>query len=307
MTSGDDVIMERTISVAVPDLDQKIDPEHLRYTRRKALNALMTLVITVLTVLSLSALFVIVGYILIKGITSIDIDFFIREPKPTGEVGGGIADAILGTVEMLLAGAAMAVPLGIAAAMYLSEFGKGWFAEVTRFVLDMLAGVPSIVVGVFVWATVVRTTGSFSGFAGAVGLAFIMLPIIARSVEEILRLVPDTLREAGLALGTPRWRVTLGIVVPTVLPGIATGVILAMARASGETAVLLLTSLGNNFINFDLSKPMSAIPLRAYNYATSAFDDYHRQAFAAMLVLVVVIAIFSAAVRFFTGKLRYES
>jgi phosphate transport system permease protein len=299
--------MERTIRVTAPDLEQTLDPERLRYTRRKALNAVLTLVITLLTVLSLSALFVIVGYILVKGITSIDLDFFIREPKPTGEVGGGIVDAILGTVEMLLVGAAMAVPLGIAAAVYLSEFGTGWLAEVTRFVLDMLAGVPSIVVGVFVWVVVVRTMRSFSGLAGAVGLAFIMLPIIARSVEEILRLVPDTLREAGLALGMPRWRVTLGIVVPTVLPGITTGVILAMARASGETAVLLLTALGNNFVNFDLSRPMSAIPLRAFSYATSAFDDYHRQAFAAMLVLVVVIAVFSAAVRFFTGKLRYES
>ncbi|MEP7285428.1 MAG: phosphate ABC transporter permease PstA [Chloroflexota bacterium] len=299
--------MEQAIAVTVPDRSRLLDAEKLRFQRRKATNAFMTFLVTALTAISVSALFVIIGYILIQGFSSIDLNFFTQEPKPSGELGGGIVDAILGTVEMLAVGSIVAVPLGLGTAIYLAEFGEGGLAEVIRLVLDMLAGVPSIVVGIFIWATVVRTTGSFSGLAGALGLAFIMMPIIARSVEEILRLVPDTLREAGLALGTPRWRVTLRVVIPTVMPGIATGVILAMARASGETAVLLLTALGNNFVNTDLSQPMSAIPVRAYNYAISAFEDYHRQAFASMLVLVIVIAVFSAAVRIFTGRVRYES
>jgi phosphate transport system permease protein len=284
------------------------DAEQVRYTRRKAINAFATGLVTSLTAISVAILVIIVGYIAVKGITSIDIDFFIREPKPVGEPGGGIAQAILGTIEMLLVGSAVAVPLGIATAIYLSEYGEGWLGSAVRFALELLAGLPSIVVGVFVWALLVRNlVGHFSGLAGAATLTVIMLPIIARSVEEILRLVPETLREAALALGTPRWRVTLRVVVPTVLPGIMTGVILSMARAAGETAPLILTTLGNNFFSFDLLQPMAAMPLQIYNYAISPYDEFHRKAFAATLVLVVVIAIFSAAIRFFTGRSRFDT
>lgn len=200
----------------------------------------------------------------------------------------------------------MAIPIGLGIAIYLAEFGKGWFAEATRFTMDILAGVPSIIIGIFIWTIVVLPLGTPSGFAGAVALAVLMVPVIARSVEEILRLVPDMLREAGLALGTPRWRVTLGVVIPTVFPGIVTGVILAMARAAGETAPLLFTALGNSFISFDLGKPMAAIPLEAYKDALSAYETDRRLAFAAMLVLIVVLAIISALARFFTGRVRYE-
>ncbi len=300
--------MEESIRGRTLERQLALDVEQARYTRRKVVNEFATALVSSLTVFSVGILFIIVGYIAVKGITSIDLDFFIREPKPVGEVGGGIAQAILGTIEMLLAGAVVAVPLGIATAIYLAEFGAGRLADLVRFALEQLAGLPSIVVGVFIWALLVRNVvGNFSGMAGAAALAVIMLPIIARSVEEILRLVPDTLREAGLALGMPRWRVTLRIVIPTVLPGVVTGVILSMARAAGETAPLLLTSLGNNFFNFDLLQPMAAMPLQIYNYAISPYDEFHRKAFAATLVLVVVIAIFSAAIRFFTGKARYES
>jgi phosphate transport system permease protein len=302
------IYMERTIHVSSVERKRTFDAEQVRYVRRKAINAFVTGLVTSLTAISVAILVIIIGYIAINGITSIDLDFFIREPKPVGEPGGGIAQAIAGTIEMLVVGAAAAVPLGIATAIYLSEFDGSWFASAVRFALELLAGLPSIVVGVFVWALLVRNiVGRFSGLAGATALAVIMLPIVARSVEEILRLVPDTLREAGLALGTPRWRVTLRIVVPTVLPGIMTGVILSMARAAGETAPLILTTLGNNFFNFDLLQPMAAMPLQIYNYALSPYEEFHRQAFAASMVLVAVIAVFSAAIRFFTRRSRYES
>lgn len=277
------------------------------YLRRKAFNAFMTGLMTSVALIAVALLLLIVGYIAARGISALDLDFFIREPKPVGEAGGGVAQAILGTIEMLILASAIAIPLGVGAAIYLAEIGQGILAEAVRLSLDVQAGLPSIVIGVFVWALIVRTTGSFSGLAGAIALAVIMLPIIARSVEEILRLVPDTLREAGYALGMSRWRVTMRIVVPTVLPGIATGIILAMARAAGETAPLLLTALGNNFFNFDLTQPMAAMPLQIYNYAISPYDEFHQKAFAATMVLIAVVAVFSAAVRFFTGKLRYES
>lgn len=257
-----------------------------------------------LTACAVVILFIIVGYTALSGIAGINLSFFTDIPKPLGQDGGGIAQAILGTLEMLGVGAIIAIPFGIGTAIYLSEYGRGWFASAVRFSLELLASLPSIVVGVFVWALIVRSFTGFSGIAGAIALSFIMVPIIARSVEEILHLVPDSLREAGLALGVPRWRVIMQVVVPTVLPGILTGVVLSVARAAGETAPLLLTALGNEFFNFDLSKPMGAMPLQIYNYAISPYKDWHTKAWAAMLVLIVVVAIFSGAVRFSMRNLR---
>ncbi len=279
--------------------------EESRYLRRKAFGTFMVGLLTTLTALSVLILFIIVAYITISGIGGIDLAFFIDTPKPLGEAGGGIAQAILGTFEMLIVGALIAVPIGVGTAIYMAEYGQGQLANAVRFSLELLASLPSIVIGVFVWAVVVRTFHSFSGFAGAIALSFIMIPIIARSVEEILRLVPNSLREAGLALGVPRWRVIIGVVIPTVLPGIVTGIVLSIARAAGETAPLLLTALGNEFFNFNLSKPMAAIPLQIYNYAVSPYDDWHRKAWAATLVLVFVVAIFSGAIRFTMRKFRY--
>jgi phosphate transport system permease protein len=279
--------------------------EEARYLRRKATGAFMVGLLTTLTALSVLILFIIVAYIFINGIGGINLAFFVETPKPLGEVGGGIAQAIVGTFEMLIVGALIAIPIGVGTAIYMAEYGAGWVANGVRFCLELLASLPSIVIGVFVWAVVVRTLGSFSGFAGAIALSFIMIPIIARSVEEILRLVPNSLREAGLALGVPRWRVILGVVIPTVLPGIVTGIVLSIARAAGETAPLLLTALGNEFFNYDLSKPMAAIPLVIYNYAQSPYEDWHSKAWAATLVLVFVVAIFSGAIRFTMRKFRY--
>lgn len=279
--------------------------EEARYLRRRIMRSFMVGLLGSLTAIAVLILFIIIGYITLNGISGINLAFFTQIPKPLGQDGGGIAQAILGTLEMLVVGAVMAIPIGVGTAIYLAEYGKGKFAYSVRFSLDLLASLPSIVIGVFVWALVVRSLGSFSGLAGSIALAFIMIPIIGRSVEEILRLVPNSLREAGLALGVSRWRVILGVVIPTVLPGILTGIVLSIARAAGETAPLLLTALGNEFFNFDLSKPIGAIPLEIYNYATSPYKDWHTKAWTATLVLVIVVAIFSGAVRFSMRKFRY--
>lgn len=279
--------------------------EEARYVRRKAVRAFMVGLLTTITIISVLILFIIVAYIAVNGIGGINIAFFTEIPKPLGTVGGGIAQAILGTLEMLGVGALIAIPIGLATGIYMAEYGRGWLVSIIRFSLEILASLPSIVVGVFVWALVVRSLTGFSGLAGALALAFIMVPIIARSVEEILKLVPNTLREAGMALGVSRWRVVMQVVIPSVLPGIFTGIVLSVARAAGETAPLMLTSLGNEFFNFDLGQPMAAIPLQIYNYAISPYPDWHQKAWAATLVLVFVVGIFSGAVRYATRKFRY--
>jgi phosphate transport system permease protein len=302
--------MEIAFSLSSPTdttKDKMLLHEANRLRFRKAVDAFVAGLVASLTFLSVAILFIILGYVVINGFGSLNLDFFTQIPKPYGEVGGGIAQAITGTIMMLIVAGLVAIPIGVGTAIYLAEYGEGWFAEVVRFALDLLAELPSIVVGVFVWALLVKYVTGYSGWAGAAALAIIMIPVIARSVEEILHLVPFTLREAALALGTPRWRVVVGVVIPTVLPGILTGVVLALARAAGETAPLLLTALGNSFFNFDFTQPMGAIPLQIYNYAISPYDDWHHKAWAATLILIAVVAVFSAAVRFFTGRIRYES
>jgi len=280
--------------------------ELARFFRRRAKDAVVAVFIALLTILAVSLLFTIFGHILINGFSSLNLDFFFQKPQPYGEAGGGIAPAIIGTLLMLLAAGLAAIPVGILTAIYLAEYGRGLFASTVRFVLDLLAELPSIVVGVFVWAVLVRSVTGYSAWAGAVALAVIMVPVIAKGVEEILRLVPDSLREAALALGTPKWKVVVKIVIPTVLPGILTSVVLALARAAGETAPLMLTALGNSFFNFDFHKPMAAIPLQIYNYAISPYDDWHKKAWGATLILIVVVAVFSAAVRFYTRRTKIE-
>jgi len=275
--------------------------------RRQLMNGFMSVLVTVLTVLAVSILLTIFGHILFNGFSSLNWDFFTQIPKPYGESGGGIAPAILGTLVMLALAGIVAIPIGLGTAIYLSEFGRGRFASGVRFCLELLAELPSIVVGVFVWAVLVRSVTGYSGLAGAAALVVIMIPIIAKSVEEILHLVPDSLRESALALGLPRWRVVLRVVIPTVLPGILTGVVLAMARAAGETAPLLLTALGNSFFNLELTKPMAAIPLQIYNYAIAPYDDWHAKAWGATLILIVVVAVLSAAVRFYTRSKKIET
>jgi len=253
-----------------------------------------------------AVLLLILGHIVWRGLPALNLAFFTERPLPYGEPGGGVAPAILGTLTMLAAASAISIPLGIGTATYLSEFGRGRFARLVRFVIDLLAGLPSIVVGVFVWALLVRhVIGQYSGLAGAVALAIIMVPIITRTVEEILKLVPDSLREASLALGVPRWRTILGVVLPTARAGVITGVVLSLARAGGETAPLLLTALGNQFFNLNLLEPMAALPVQIYTYAVAPYEDWHTKAWGSALVLVLVIGCLSLITRLATGRSRF--
>jgi phosphate transport system permease protein len=232
----------------------------------------------------------ILGYIIIRGAPAIDLAFFTQRPLPFGEVGGGVAPAITGTLTMLLVAALIGVPVGIATAIYLAEYGRGRLADAVRFAIDLLAGLPSIVVGVFVWAWLVRhVIGHFAGLAGGVALAIIVIPIVTRTVEEMLRLVPNNLREASYALGVPVWKTIVRVVLPAARGGIITGVVLALARAGGETAPLLLTALGNQFFNADLLQPMAALPLQIYTYAVSPYEDWHTKAWGSSLILIIVI------------------
>jgi phosphate transport system permease protein len=244
------------------------------------------------------ALGLILGYVVWRGAPALGVAFFTERPLPYGEPGGGVGPALLGTLLMLGAAAALSIPLGLGTAIYLAEFGRGPFVRVVRFVVDLLAGLPSIVVGVFVWALLVRhLIGHYSGLAGAAALAIVMVPIITRSVEEVLRLVPDGLREGALALGVPRWRTILGVVLPTARIGVVTGLLLALARAGGETAPLLLTALGNQFFNLNLFEPMASLPVQIYTYAVSPYDDWHTKAWGGALVLVLVIGSLSLIAR----------
>lgn len=272
-----------------------------KFVRRRLIDWLMTGVVAGAAAVGVAVLLAILAYVVVKGAPALSLSFFSERPLPYGEVGGGVAPAIVGTLYMLAMAGLIGVPIGIGTGIYLSEFGRGRFASLVRFVVDMIAGLPSIVVGVFVWVLLVRhVIGGFSGLAGAVALAIIMVPITTRTVEEVLRLVPDSLREAALALGVPRWRTILRVVLPTARGGVVTGVVLAMARAGGETAPLLLTALGNQFFNFNPFQPMAALPVQIYTYATSPFDDWHTKAWGGALVLIATIAALSVATRLAT-------
>jgi len=253
--------------------------------------------------LGVAVLVVILINVIVQGAPALDLSFFTDRPLPLGEVGGGVAPAIIGTLLMLAVAAAIGVPVGVGTAIYLAEYGRGRFASMVSYTVDLLAGVPSVVVGVFVWAVLVRNVfGSFSGLAGGIALALIMIPIVTRTVEEMLRLVPDTYREAALGLGVSRTKTILFVVIPTVKGGIVTGVMLAMARASGETAPLVLTALGNQFFNFDLRQPMAALPLQIYQYASSPYADWHTKAWGSALILIVVIGVLSLLTRLVTRR-----
>jgi phosphate transport system permease protein len=268
---------------------------------RRATSAFMTSLTAICTLLAVGILLVILGYIGLHGIGSLSFRFLIDSPRPVGE-GGGIGNAILGSLVLLGLSSAFGLPLGIAVGIYLSEVGKGHFAGVVRFIVDALTGVPSIVTGVFVYAILVLPMKHFSAFAGGVALALIMIPIVARTTEEMLKLVPHSLREGALALGAPQWRVTLGVILPAAASGIATGAMLAIARVSGETAPLLFTAFGSRFFSTYLDRPIASLTVQIYNYAISAYDEWHAQAWAATLVLMTLILGINIIVRFLTRK-----
>jgi len=267
-------------------------------SQRRLIDAFATGLISLAAFLGVAVLLIILGYVTIQGFPALNLAFFTERPLPFGEEGGGVAPAIMGTLMMLFVAAAIGIPIGIGSAIYLSEIGRSSFSHFVRFIIDTMAGLPSIVVGVFVWSVLVRTVfGNFSGFAGGVSLAIIMIPIVTRTVEEILRLVPGNLREASLALGVPQWKTILGVVLPTARVGVVTGVVLSLARAGGETAPLIMTALGNQFFNFNLMEPMAALPVQIYQFAKSPYDDWHTKAWGSALVLVMVIGCLSLAAR----------
>jgi len=251
---------------------------------------------------ALVPLVLIIGYVLLKGVPALNFDFFTQSAPAPGLPGGGISQAIMGSGIMVGIGILISVPLGILTAIYLSEYGRGKLASATRFVAEILLSTPSIVAGAFIWAVVVTAMHSFSAVAGSIALSVLMWPIITRGAEETLRLVPDDLREAALALGVPRWRVVLSIVLPTAGPGIFTVVMLSIARGLGETAPVLLTALGNDFMNVDPTQPTDAVPLRIYNYAQSAIVSWHDFAWGGAIVLLVVVLTLSIGARILSDR-----
>jgi len=248
-------------------------------------------------VAALLPLFFILLDLVVKGASSLSWEFFTRTPAPAGETGGGVAHAIVGTLLIVGAASLIGLPIGIAGGIYCAEFPASRLTWVTRFVADVMNGTPSIVVGVFAWAWIVATQKHFSALAGSAALALLMIPMVLRTTEEMIKLVPNSLREAALALGYPRWRTSLSIVVRTTLPGIVTGSLLAVARIAGETAPLLFTALGSQYLSFDLDQPMAALPLTVFTYATGPYEEWHRYAWAAALVLILVVFILSVGAR----------
>ena len=267
----------------------------------------LSILATVLVVAPLVAIF---AYLVFKGASSLNLAFFTQIPKPVGETGGGMANAILSSALLLGVASAIGIPIGIGGGIFLAEFGRGTrLANAIRFTADVLNGVPSIVMGVAVYALIVQPkiswlpfTGHFSGFSGGVALGIMMIPTVCRTTEEMLLMVPHAVREAALGLGVPNWRSVLSITVKTASPGIITGCMLAFARVAGETAPLIFTALGNQFWSANLNQPIAALPLQIYVYALSPYDDWHRLAWAGSLVLIVLIVLSVSLVRYVTSR-----
>ena len=269
---------------------------------RKAKNGAFTGLLWLTGVIAMVPLILIIGYVLIKGTPVMSGAFFTQTAPPPGMPGGGMAQAFIGTGLIVGIGTAFSVPLGVLTAVYLSEYGRGRLATVVRFVAEILLSTPSIVAGAFIWAVVVTTMHSFSAIAGSIALTVLMWPIITRATEETLRLVPNDLREAALALGVPRWKMVLRIVIPTAGSGIMTAVMLAVARGFGETAPILLTSLGNDFINTNPLQPTDAVPLRIYNYAQSAFTQWQSLAWGGAVSLLAAVLVLSIGARILSDR-----
>lgn len=283
--------MSSAANIAV---QHKVPPIGLR---RRLTDHAMTGIAILTVIVVLVPLFAIFGYLLYRGLASVNWAFLTQTPKPPGEVGGGVANGIVGSAMILGIASLLGVPLGIGAGIYLAEYGRNRLGDVVRFTADVLNGVPSIVIGIVAYAIVVLRW-HFSALAGGVALAIMMVPTISRTTEEMLLLVPQALREAAYGLGIPRWRTTLSITLRSATSGVITGVMLAFARVAGETAPLLFTTLGNEFWNLNLLQPTAALPLQVFNYAKSPYDDWHRQAWAGALVLILLIVSAIAAVRY---------
>ena len=251
-------------------------------------------------ILATLPLVLILTHLVQKGASSLSLAFFTHMPKPVGEVGGGMANAIVGTLVLIGTASLMGLPIGIGAGLYLAEKRTTPLAYAVRFLSDVLNGLPSIVIGIFAWEFLVRPIGHFSALAGGLALGTMMIPLVTRTTEEMLLVVPTSLREAALALGYPRWRTSISVVLRTALAGIATGALVAVARIAGETAPLLFTAFGNQFWSTSVREPIAALPLQIFAYAISAYDEWHRQAWAGALVLIVIVLVISIAARIVT-------
>lgn len=274
----------------------------MRPTLRRAMNSTMSALSFAAALAVICPLLLILGFLLYQGASAINLDLFIHLPKPVGEPGGGLANAIVGSLIMIGLACCMGLPIGILGGVYLAESRDPRLPWMVRFLADVLNGVPSIVFGIFAYTVAVLPMRRFSALAGGFALGVIMVPILLRTTEEMVRLVPNSLREAGLGLGLPQWKVTLSVVLPAARAGIITGVMVATARIAGETAPLLFTALGNRFWHQGLDQPMAALPLQIYAYAIAPYDDWHRQAWAGALVLIALVFVASVAARAATRR-----
>ncbi len=269
----------------------------LRYFRRKAVNACMFTVAALCALLTVSVLFFILGFLIWNGARAVNWDFFTQLPKPVGEAGGGMANAIVGSALLLSTAALLGVPVGFVSGVYLAEFGGRRYSFLIRYVTDLLNGVPSIVIGIFAYALLVVPLKKFSLLAGGFALSLMVIPITARSTEQFLRAVPDALREGALALGATKWRAVATVVIPAAIRGILTGTILGIARVAGETAPLLFTSFSNRYWSTGWDQPIASLPVMIFTYAISPYEDWHRQAWAAGLVLLALMLSANVAAR----------
>ena len=268
--------------------------------RRRLMSVVMVSLTCAAAALAVVPLVVILAYLMKQGAGALSLDFFIHTPKPVGEVGGGMANAIVGTLILIGIASAVGLPVGIGAGLYLAEQRGTRLANLVRFLADVLNGLPSIVMGIFAWEFLVRPFGHFSALAGGAAIGAMMIPLVTRTTEEMVRTVPQSLREAALALGYPRWRTSLQIVLRTALGGIVTGVLVAVARVAGETAPLLFTAFGNNFWSTKLTQPIAALPLQIFTYAISPYDEWHAQAWAGAVVLIGLVLVISIVARIVT-------
>ncbi|MEO8217121.1 MAG: phosphate ABC transporter permease PstA [Acidobacteriota bacterium] len=275
-----------------------------RYRRRKFVSALAVILCGLAVVLALTPLAFILFYVLKQGLVALNWDFFTQMPKPVGETGGGMANAIVGTIILIAIAAAFAVPVGILTGIHLSEYPRSRMGAAVRFAADVLNGVPSIVIGIFAYAVLVMPFKRFSALAGGLALGVMMLPIVTRTTEELLRLVPSSLKEGALALGATRSRAVFTVVFPAALPGILTGVLVAIARVAGETAPLLFTAFNNRFWSTSLTQPIGSLTVQVFTYAISPYEDWHRQAWAGAFLLVMMILVFSIAARIAVRRLE---
>jgi phosphate transport system permease protein len=274
----------------------------LRIIWRKSLNYVMLTLTGVAAFAVVSVLFLILGYLLWNGGTSLSLNFFTQLPKPVGETGGGMANAIVGSLKLLFLAAVMGLPVGLLAGVYLAEFGGKTFSFVVRYTTDLLNGVPSIVIGIFAYSLAVLPVKHFSALAGGVALGIMVIPITVRSTEEFLRAVPGNMREAAMALGASKWKTIATVVLPAASGGILTGMLLALARVAGETAPLLFTAFGNRFWSRGWGQPIASLPVMIYTYAVAPYDDWHRQAWAAGLVLLGLVLVSNLGARFILAR-----